>query len=205
MVWKKLNEEFIKKIDNQHIKSILKSILEKKEFFFSLERRGEKTNLLKTVLINLGHNLGYKVYANGLNKKDLENIKIAEFVNREYLCDLVWYTEPDRTDYITTSLKLAMECEWDYNRKEDKNKNNYSAMKYDFQKLVVIKTEFRLMIFKLKSSYNDDLGELKEYFDKALQSFKNLDKNFNLLVIGVVSNKKNNEFMVLNYHNYNIK
>ena len=74
----------------------------------------------------------FKCYGNGLDEEALDEVG-NNFKNREFLYDFQWYTE--NGNYITERLILALECEWDYQRKEDKSP--YSAVKFDFQKLIV--------------------------------------------------------------------
>ena len=189
--WKLLNENNIKDIRGNSFQ-ILKCINDLKDDFFS-NNRGERTRLIKTELTKLGHELKNKVYANGLNKnveeienhlKNINQNANETFINKEWLFDLQWYTEPSNTAYCTESFSLVMECEWELTRKEDR-KNDYSAMKFDFQKLLISNADLRLMIFKLrkKKDINEDLKELTEYFNNAINGFNNLVPNSQILII----------------------
>lgn len=137
-----------------------------------------KTRLIKVNLAVLGHKLGYKVYANGLTDEDLQKIDV-EFANHEWLYDLLWYTEEDH--YTMTSVPLAVECEWNPNKKQHIKKVAYSGFKYDFQKLVVCNAQLRLMIFQIKKM--DDLINLEEYFNKAIQDYSLLAKGSRFLFL----------------------
>lgn len=119
----------------------------------------------------LGHELGFKVYANGLKEEDLQEIQV-HFANHEWLYDLVWYMET--SDYMMTSMPLAVECEWNPRWRHDSKKVPYSGFKYDFQKLIVCNAQLRLMIFQIKK--NVDLDNLDEYFNKAIQGYPDLTK-----------------------------
>lgn len=140
------------------------------------------TRLIKKNLAILGHKLGYKVYANGLIDEDLLEIKV-EFANHEWLFDLVWYTEEDH--YTMTSMPLAVECEWNPNKKQKVKDIAYSGYKYDFQKLIVCNAQLRLMIFQIRKM--EDLKNLEEYFNKSIQDYSYLKKGDRFLFIAFFS------------------
>lgn len=158
---------------------------------FSKIKRSEKTRIVKKALILLGHKSGYKVYSNGLNKNDLEEIGKG-FVNKEWLYDLQWYTEPENVyekneGYITKSFSMVMECEWDIKRREDRSSNDYSAMKYDLQKIICSNASLQVMIFKLKNTC--DLIQIDEHMMKILNIFENRTKTSIILLVGVNQNE----------------
>ena len=142
------------------------------------ESRPIRTRIVKKNLAMLGHKLGNKVYANGLTDVDLQEISV-KFANHEWLYDLVWYTEEDH--YTMTSMPLAVECEWNPNKKQQARNVAYSGIKYDFQKLVVCNAQLRLMIFQINKS--DDLKNLEEYFSKAIQDYIYLTKGARFLFL----------------------
>ncbi len=91
-------------------------------------------------------------------------------------------------------LPLVMECEWDYERREDKDpKKEYSAVKFDFQKLIVSNACLGLMIFKLrcKERIDDDLASLEDYFTDTINKYENLPKGSKFLVIASHKNRDN--------------
>lgn len=144
------------------------------------EARKPNSNQIKCSLIRLGHTLGYKVYANGLNgeqkKYFFEN---NGFINREYLFDIFWYKEVKDEHYITETVSLVGESELGDRRKGDLSKSKNAAVKFDFQKLLVANAELRLLIFKVKNE--SELNDLNEYFDKAIVAYKLLQKGSILL------------------------
>lgn len=153
--------------------------------FFLNQVRPERTRFVKKILIKLGHKLNYKVYANGLNEVDLQEIN-QDFINREWLFDIHFYTESN-TPYSVISLPLVAECEWNSRRKGDTNVP-FSGFKYDFQKLVVSNAELRLMIFKIKRL--NDLIELQTYFENVIYNYKHLENKAKFLFIAFDDNKK---------------
>lgn len=164
---------------------IIRCIENLKKRFFKQKYRSLRTRLIKTELAMLGHRLDYKVYANRLTKQDIKKIN-HRFINREFLFDLHWYTESDfkskrSSGYLPISLSLVVECEWEKNRKEDKYKNIYSAMKYDFQKLLFANADLRLMIFKI--SKFEDLNILEKHFMRAIYTYRNITPESKFLII----------------------
>ncbi len=144
-------------------------ITQTKDDFFKIPKkfRSRRTQFIKEHFINLGERHGNKVYANGVSKKFLKSRK-EKFVNTEWLYDLQWYTEPKGTNYQTSTFPLVLECEWDIKRKEDKEVA-YSAVKYDFQKIVVSTALIKVMIFKLICE--EELQDLKTYFSDTISFF----------------------------------
>ena len=65
-------------------------------------------------------------------------------------------------------------------RKEDRNGDRYSAIKYDFQKLLLANTGLRLMIFKI--SNEEELKLLSKYFNDAINIYTPLKKGNFLFV-----------------------
>lgn len=131
-------------------------------------------------MIQLGHTLGYKVYANGLNEDQKKEIlESSRFVNREYLFDIFWYKEVENEFHITETVTLVGESELGDRRKGDFSKLKNPAVKFDFQKLLVANAELRLLIFKVKNE--SELNDLNKYFDKAIVAYKLLQKGSILL------------------------
>lgn len=87
-----------------------------------------------------------------------------------------------------TSVPLAVECEWNPNKKHNIKKAAYSGFKYDFQKLVVCNAQLRLMIFPITKS--DDLINLEEYFDKMIQDYSLLAKGARFLSLVFLSKEE---------------
>ncbi|HWZ21618.1 MAG TPA: hypothetical protein VNW06_03130 [Cytophagaceae bacterium] len=154
-----------------------------KFFSYDIKKRPQRTRLIKETLTNLGDSTlkdkkSFKVYSHGLSN-ELRQSHGGKYKNVEWLYDLHWYTEAD-DPYLPTTLPLVMECEWHQKRKGD-SKVPYSGIKYDFQKLLVANSELRLMIFLIKKE--DDLLELDQYFDRAIENYKHLEKKSRFLFI----------------------
>lgn len=158
-----------------------------KSFFqFDTKIRPHRTRLIKDKLALLGHNMfNYKVYANGLSP-NLTQLNGGTFKNSEWLFDLHWYKE-GKSHYTTTRLPLIMECEWQQKRKGDR-RIPFSGIKYDFQKLLVSNSEFRLMIFKIVNL--NDMKELSDYFEDNINNYKHLSKGSKFLFIGFYDKAK---------------
>jgi hypothetical protein len=150
----------------------------------------QRTRLIKCALCQLGHKelngkKRFKVYANRL-PEDCPRVLANKCKNTEWLYDLHWYTENKgkKNGYQPTSLPLVVECEWGMKRKGDRTKEPYSAVKYDFQKLLVTNAELRLMIFKITGGKHHRKNlVLDKYFDKAIKSYRHLKKNSEFLFI----------------------
>ncbi len=155
--------------DNTHSTAIIETLGKCRTQYFKLEKRPERTRLVKKELVKLGHSLNYKVYANGLSKDDLEEVN-HQFVNREWLFDLHWYTE-GKGQYTIESLPLVVECEWNPKRKGESTKL-YGGIKYDFQKLVVSNAVLRVMIFIFKKE--EELITLGNYFEFVINNYHHL-------------------------------
>jgi hypothetical protein len=100
------------------------------------------TKSIKRALGKLGEQKGYKICAAGID--DYE---------REWLYDLVWYKE-DSCGFLV-SIPLVMESEWD---------RKYSGIKYDFEKLLLSKSSYKIMIFQATGA------DQYEYFEKLKSS-----------------------------------
>jgi hypothetical protein len=167
-------------------KEIIQTLGNSNELFFLKSKNSEKTRLIKVSLINLGHKLEYKVYANKLENEDLEKVAHG-FVNREWLFDLHFYTE--KGSYSIDRLPLIVECEWYPRRKGDKN-DRFSGFKYDFQKLLVSNAELRLMVFIIKKPIDNALSELETYFNNVITNYKHLEHKAKFLFVAFSTSEK---------------
>lgn len=174
-------------------KLIINEFIDIRNEFFSIKgdkQRPRRTTLIKDAFSKLGRKElpfkpRYKVYANGLSE-ELTIAKGGDFRNAEWLFDLHWYTE-GKNPYTTVSLPLIMECEWQQKRKGDKV-NEFSGIKYDFQKLLVSNAEFRLMIFKVTKP--TDFAKLSDYFEDNIGNYKHLEKGSKFLFIAFSEREK---------------
>lgn len=73
-------------------------------------------------------------------------------------------------------IYLVAEIEWDLERNEDKN-HLYSAVKFDFQKLLVSNAYQRLIVYKSPREIHD----LDSYFINAIESYEHLSEGAKFL------------------------
>ncbi len=185
---------------------IVAALSETIDCFFDLKRPkdGARTRLVKKRLSILGHQLKYRVYANGLSVMDLAEIGNG-MRNVEWLYDLHWYTDQESEPYCQNSMKLVMECEWGNNRKERKSppenpseeekawwaKMIYTEVKYDFQKLLVTNANLRLLVFRLREKHlGKDLEELSGYFHRAINGYETLEKGAPFLFVAFLESQR---------------
>lgn len=92
----------------------------------------------------------------------------------EWLFDYVEYTESLEIELsnglynILSEIILVVECEWEFY----KNQNYFMNLKYDFEKLLVAKSNYRLFIFE---------GNSIEMIQKTILDLKYIAKNFSKL------------------------
>lgn len=147
------------------------------------------TTFIKAIIAETGLRNGYWVYANKMPgyaekfdnmQKDLPN----KFKEREWLYDLHWYKDSvDGHYYMPVNFELAMECEWRKSRPGDTSMKNFSAVKYDFQKLLVTNAPLKLLIFKVPDVNSPEFMKLDNYFDKAITRYPHLCKGSKFLII----------------------
>lgn len=101
---------------------------------------------IKIELGELGKREGFKVCAAGLISRGYEE---------EWLYDLVWYRYHSRTKYVQ-EIKLIAESEWSW---------KFSDIKDDFEKLMVGRSAYRLMIFQASNRKS-----LDDYADRLIRS-----------------------------------
>jgi hypothetical protein len=97
----------------------------------------EWTKRIKEGLCELGHKKSYGVSASGCEGAD----------TGEWLFDLSW-SKGDEKPWRFLEMPLSMECEWDL---------KYDEISWDFEKLLVSKSKYKLMIFQ-QPSESDVLG-----------------------------------------------
>jgi hypothetical protein len=188
------NEElkFIK--SGSYEEMILRRLIEIEHVF---DAKKKMTKDVKAAIVNLGHDLGHKVYAriftkeqwSQANDKSVQEIvgrKKTEFKNKEWLYDVHWYRDIDNKDndsalhYIPTTFELACECEWSKNEAKS-IKQNKKDIGYDFQKLLFSNAKLNLFICRC---YRDhEMKELCEYFIKAVQTFNCLRTGARFLIV----------------------
>ena len=167
--------------DHPMSKDIVKCIGNNLASSFLKIARGERTEYVMDSLSMLGRKFGFKSMSTGISTK-AEEVGLKKI---EWLYDLHWYDEKEPTCYSQTSLPLVVECEWDYKRKGDRDNDNYSAIKWDFQKLLVANADLRALIFKARSSGSaeEENAKLDKYFDDTIKGYKNLADGSHFLFI----------------------
>jgi hypothetical protein len=188
--WKTFGE------DENQLKGESKLIVEKlggvrKSFFRRVKnQRSKRTKLICVALSLLGDEKlddkpHYRVMSHRLPKWMTQK-RCGIFKNVEWLYDLHWYSEAEPTCYKLLRMHLVVECEWDWERKEEKRGANgqrdpYGAIKYDFQKLLVANADLRLMIYRIADE--NRRSDLDEYFENVANKFENLQENSKFLFI----------------------
>ena len=75
-----------------------------------------------------------------------------------WLYDLIWYKVDDQGQLL--SVPLILECEWH---------TNYERIKYDFEKLLISRSKYKVMIFQAKGE------KMEKYFqnlEAGIQAFE---------------------------------
>ena len=137
-------------------------------------KRADDTRQIKTGLATMGQDKEYCVSCHGLERALCLKRK---FVNREWMFDLAWYTENGH--YLIKELALACEIEWGgvrYTRKRDDGNDRYGEVKYDFQKLVVAVSNYKLMVFRQDNQVTFE-DVVKGYFNEQVSAFRENDMN----------------------------
>ncbi|MBK8808291.1 MAG: hypothetical protein IPO21_17360 [Bacteroidales bacterium] len=128
--------------------------------------RKEWTDAFKVGLKKIGIDNKFKVYPNPDNK------------DGEWLVDLCWSIEGDDWKEEFKGLKLACEIEW--NRSVD-------DILFDFQKLTVIDSEIRLMIFQFNSE-----KEFEDIMAAIIKASKHSQQKGNrYIIVGTGNNESN--------------
>jgi hypothetical protein len=162
--------------------ALIQEMANLKDQFFAItgNKRKERTRLIKDRLHLLAQQkYKFKAYGHGLSARLTQNAG-GEFKNREWMYDIHWYTE-GKQPYTTIRLPLVMECEWEQKRRADQT-NAFSAIKWDFQKLLVANAELRMMVIKITNFRS--FKPLTEYFINNIENYRLLEKGSKFLFIG---------------------
>ncbi len=106
--------------------------------------RPEWTIAIQAIFSKLGHQAKYKVAAKKANKKNggrgfdqIRQIVAGETPEHgEWLYDILWWHQ-DNPEYMI-DVPLVAETEW----------GNDEAFKYDFQKLLLARSKYKIMVFE---------------------------------------------------------
>lgn len=176
---------------HENSRQIIKAFvdLSRNYIFEKKNARRPNSRIIKYTLSKLGQESSFRVYANGLSEEQQKELfDQYQFVNREFLYDIHWYTDVENEYYMPERVILIGESELGDRRKGDKSGEKNPAIKFDFQKLLMGNAELRLMIFKTKSMA--ELGNLNYYFDKAINYYRNLQKGAVFLFLCFVHDTK---------------
>lgn len=151
-----------------------------------------KESTSRNLMIKMAHDNLRNKYKDSINKyidskRKKFDFNTHVFKNHEWLYDLHWYKDNPNTDYMTKVLPLVAEFELGNRRELDKGKSckqPYSAVRFDFQKLLVANADIRLMVFQV-ADFERDVLDLKDglniYFDNAIKGYNNLKGKYQFL------------------------
>ncbi|MGA9755973.1 MAG: hypothetical protein WBV23_12625 [Desulfobaccales bacterium] len=110
------------------------------------------TKGVKQAIVNVGRKFSYLTAASGTDSDE----------GQEWLYDIVWY-QSDNEKYMT-DVPLVAECEW----------GGEGAIKYDFEKLLISRSPYKLMIFQSDSdkNINDIINKMKIWITNFRQTSK---------------------------------
>ena len=130
-----------------------------------------------------------KAIYQSLSKIHLQNSKIAcsllDYDTKdctEWLFDYVEYEEDEFSNL--KNIILVAECEWNFFRKE----NYFSDLKFDFEKLLVAKSDYRLFVFE--SDTREYVIEIIEKLKLGIQAFDKIQKGDRFLFSGWIKSKE---------------
>ena len=147
--------------------SILKTI-EKIRDDYDLFPKGDGNRNNKWITNTIKERIGKIGYE---NKYDVA----STIDDNEWLFDLVWYQNNDKGHLEKAALTL--ECEL--------SDRNINGLKYDFEKLLISNSDHRIFICFAKGNYNfpQNVNELLEFFDTAVNSYLNLNIGSRILIL----------------------
>jgi hypothetical protein len=134
--------------------------------------------------------IGRKTYGTNVkNGREFFTAASGLMKQHEWLYDLVWY-EYDTNKNKLTNIYLVAESEW----KTSWNKKSYlTDLQYDFEKLLLARSPYRLMIF---DGYSEE--ELKSYishFNSIIDEYHHSQKNDRYMYAAWLNSNKNSEFI----------
>lgn len=132
--------------------------------------RSNNTKKIKTELCRIGIESGCDIEGNGFSESFAEE---HQLVNVEWLYDQMWFKQ--KRPYKILRLVLVAEIEWDGRRRLTTGKLDedvYSAVKYDFQKLITSTSYIQIMVFKerRKKSFEQ---VVQDYFLPQINDYQN--------------------------------
>ncbi len=104
-----------------------------------------------------------------------ENYDVASSVHDgEWLYDLIWYTKDSRNNTLTVPLVLESEI-------SDRTER---GLKFDFEKLLLSKSEFKVFICMAESNYNSNsVSNVKEFLQDSFMSNQMFEKGERVLLL----------------------
>ena len=97
-----------------------------------------------------------------VRKKNLA-MKYADFLEHfqaAWLFDLCWYSSSPAPDGKLINMPLALESEWDV---------KYAGIKYDFEKLLIAKSKFKVLVFQAK---DQTVTEYFKEFEQGIRAYQ---------------------------------
>jgi hypothetical protein len=125
------------------IVSALKSIPEQ---FPNGGSNPEWTKAILLTIGKLGKKLGYDICG------------LREHFQSAWLFDLCWYSSTPDGELL--DMPLALESEWDV---------KYAGIKYDFEKLLIAKSKFKVLVFQASGQ---TVAEYYEKFEKGIRAYQ---------------------------------
>jgi hypothetical protein len=108
-------------------------------------RNREWTKAILLAIGTLGKELGYEICG------------LPEHFQAAWLFDLCWYSSSPAPDGKLINMPLALESEWDV---------KYAGIKYDFEKLLIAKSKFKVLVFQAKDQ------TVTDYFNEFEQGIR---------------------------------
>jgi hypothetical protein len=139
-----MNEE----LDTNLVSEIISAIESVPAAIPSGKGDGVWTAAIKRKLIDLGKKRDYRICTSGF----------PDECDQEWLCDLVWYRN-DPPDHLR-EIGLVLESEWSANPKH---------IKFDFEKLPIVKSPIKVMVFQ---DFQKDPLRLWSLLETGIKNFQ---------------------------------
>jgi len=125
----------------------------------SLRGDGAWTKAIFKAIADLGTKMGYQICS---SRSDGE-------YDSGWLYDLIWYENDEKGQL--KSLPLILESEWN---------RNYAGIKYDFEKLLIARAKYKIMIFQAKGK---KLPLFFEQMQSAIEAFHMASEDESYLLV----------------------
>jgi hypothetical protein len=125
----------------------------------SLKGDGAWTKAIFKAIADLGTKLDYHICS---SRSDGE-------YDGGWLYDLIWYENDEKGQL--KSLPLVLESEWD---------KNYKGVKYDFEKLLIARAKYKIMIFQARRK---KLPQFFQQMQSAIEAFHTASEDESYLLV----------------------